>query len=502
MEPAHPPNHALSSMLNPIWRAALFDPDGLRDWVRGCTLDSPAGGDLRLPRRRECAAAIDEERPYAYVHGYTAYRFGFRADVVTTWAQMKQRFDRAATAHGYWLLLEDMSLNLPDRENSVRLLRLEKAYEEHHGSRKTTTKGRAGHLRQLDSTDGDIESSQLRVLVTTGQERKGDDALSANRAYLHVKAHGKGAIVFKPTGGMFDLWKQAGLMSTSGDARRAGNAPGFHWPPAIPESRGSFDEPGRHGAPGKLVLIAEALIRRATAQLGKAESVGDAVLGAVWATDALELTGGRTPTTAMEALSLKHRFEVLTECQFSGLKYHLSIDPRLNEVSLEAAAIARWFHRRQQTDAKLNGEMKILHSLIGVLRNHLQFDEEQACLDRIRHLHHTLWMRRHPFRFLLLPLLRYIELLLSSFAVFVVFLLVWVFGLGVAFEWANHYATPGPALIDAISSFFSIGPPISHPRSASVNGWGHIGVACIAIVSGFLHLGVFISHLYSIASRR
>ena len=77
-------------------------------------------------------------------------------------------------------------------------------------------------------------------------------------------------------------------------------------------------------------------------------SVADAVSGAVLATDALELTGGRTPTTAIDALYLKHQFELEAECQFSGVEYHLRIEPRLEEIAEDAAWICRWFAPRQQ----------------------------------------------------------------------------------------------------------------------------------------------------------
>jgi hypothetical protein len=502
-------HHNFGALLTSARRDPLFDPTGLRDWVRSNSHtteeERQAIKNLGIPRRTRCAAAIDEERSYAYLHGYAAYRFGCRVDVVTTWAFMQQQFGPAAVSqattrelsnadepHHYWLLLEDMSLNFPDRPSREHLLRLNE---------------RATRCRKLDSTNGQLEKSTYRILVTTGQTRPGDNAVAENRHYLRNKVFGKGKIVFKPASGMFDLWAKSGLLHQCENGQRVGNVLGFQWPPSF---FGVVDEPEGHGAPGKLMLIADTLMQRARALMDRADNIRIAVQGAVLATDALELTGGRTPTTAFDALSLKHRFEMLAECQFSGVEYHIHITPRIAEIALETSAIARWFHREQQTTAKLNAEMSMLSELVGILENHGQFDEMQICMNKVRHLHNTLWMRRRPLNRLLWPVLRYLELLLSSFAAFLTVLLVWVVGLSLLFWWTGpNYEQWWPGITDAVSGFFSVGAPIPNPDSTSTaNGmannanWYYAVVGCVAIVSGFVHLGVFISHLYSIISRR
>src|SRR5262249_35146292 len=121
--------HSLLAFSTAARRDPLFDPTGLRQWVRKRTNWALAKmGEFQLSIRVASAAAIDEERPYAYLHAYTAYRFGYRADVVSTWALLKERFDRpreCSGGHGYQLLLEDMSLNLPDRPAGIHLLHLD-----------------------------------------------------------------------------------------------------------------------------------------------------------------------------------------------------------------------------------------------------------------------------------------------------------------------------------------------------------------------------------------
>ena len=142
--------------------------------------------------------------------------------------------------------------------------------------------------------------------------------------------------------------------------------------------------------------------------------------------------------------------------------------------------------------------------LVTVFHSHNQFDEEQLCMNRVRWLHNTLWMREKPIRFSLWPVVRYLEFLLGSFSRFVVVLALWI----LLFSWlyfasADHQSW-APGLQDAITSFFSIGGPFHQGKMEGLNLRGELYVwtACAAIFLGFIHLGVFISHLYTIVSRK
>lgn len=504
-------SHSLVALFNLATRDPLLDPTGLRDWVRELTNAglNTASDDLRLPNRALRAVAVDEEKPYAYLHGYTAYRFGLVVDVVTSWKLMESLFHRTdpSKSHGYWLLLEDMSLNFADRERGKHLLSLEAYDEEKNGE--VIRQGRSIHCNLLESSKGNIEHSDYRVLITTGQTRPGDDVLNKNRTYLRQKAYGCGRVIFKPASGMFDLWEKVGLYRKQRGSGRLGNVGKFSWPPPpVGPILTDNKKAEGHGAPGKLMLVAEALIRRAEALLGKVTRVEEAVQGAVLATDALELTGGRTPTTAIEALALKHQFEVLAECQFSGVEYHLKITTRLHEIGLETEAICRWFHKSERHNAKLNAEMHILNALVRILRAHGQFDEEQLCMHRIRHLHGTLWMRARPWRYVFLPFIRYVELLLKSFLGFVGVVLVWLVVLSILF--AVFPAKPSVWNIErlligmenAVSAFFSMGPPMQHGIAPLGFSLSYVLVSALCIIASFLHLGVLVSHLYAVVSRR
>ena len=487
-------DHRLGKLFDVPRREYLLDPSGLRNLVRKITNNKlkETPDSYELPLRNNRSAAIDDEKAYAYLHAYTAYRFGYKGEVVTSSRLMHACFGETGqqddTPHNYQILFEDMSLSFADRETSEHVISL---------------KDRGEKFPKLDSAKPNVENSNYRWLVTTGQTAQGEETLlQKNLDYLHSHKPPhkprRSGIIFKPTSGMFDLWRKAGLGGKL--------APDFFLPPRV---RSDSDKAtSAHGAPGKLALVSETLIDRAERLLSKAASVRNAVFGAVLANDATELLGTRIPTLGIEALRLKHRFEVIAECQFSGVEYHIPLRERLAEITRDVAATCEWFGRRQRVSAALNAEMVILSDLVRVFREFGQFDEEQHCVHRTRRLHNTLWMSESSMRKLLWPALRYIEILLSSFSVFVVILVGWLVILGLLY-WGAGYEGGSSwsfacGLQDSISSFFSIGPPTlpNETICKANNGWGYALVTSAAIFLGFVHLGVFISHLYSITARR
>ena len=492
----------LANIFATPFRERLFDPTGLRSLVRKLTrnvLDEA----MYLPVRELAAAAIDEEKSYCYLGAYAAYRFGCRADVVFNWRQMEARFapkNETSKSHGYWLLFEDMSLQFPDKIKGAHLLKLSE---------------RADHFPLLDSKKPQIESSTHRILVTSAHERRTGGELKKNLEYLSQNkggAHGT-AHVFKPTRGILGLWHDSKLLGTRGNSQRAGNVPDFVWPPKSDLSKKDLPlastkpSTDAHGAPGKLSLVAETTLARARARLNSIRSERDAVLGAVLAGDALELVGHRNPTISTDALMLKHAFEVEAECQFSGVEQNILIEPRIKEIEIESRAISLWSHVRQRERAQINAELHVLNQLTLILRTHNRFDEEQICIDRVRHLQNTLWLGAEPWRWPLTPALRYIELLLSSLQSFLAAVGIWLLILGVLYviafpEQSSLGIRVVKGLENAVSSFFSVGIPIHTLPEGIEYSRFQAFVINLAISSGFLHLGILISRLYALVSRR
>lgn len=483
--------HSLAALLALPWRDPLFDPTGLRSFVR-------AGSKEDLPMRRQRAAAIDEEEQYSLTHAYTAYRFGYAADAVRSWALMKALFDDADEtrhAHDFDLLLEDVNLNFPDREPHIHLSSLSPVGDG----------GRARHCRLLHP---EKEKSQFRILISSGHTTLVGAGPGENEAFLRrYKPTGAG-FVLKPVGGMFELWEKAGLFARPHvhDGLERNSAPGFAagfcWPPRLVQHDGSA-ETGGHSAPGRLMLVAQHLTDRAEAlQSAGGGSAATSVVGAVLSTDAVEILRFRTPTLALQALNLKHAFEVRTEVDFLGVGHHFDLQHRFDELERDTHNAARFFHARRHRSAQLDALVSIANRIMLIFREAGQFDEEAACLVRLRWWHRLLRFRstRNPIVLAGYAGLAYGEFLLSSARRFVAMLLVWY---GIFFLVAYLIGPIGDTcqdpVIDAASyawnTFISNNPSEAH-------GLGHHLLNVVATVVGVFHLGVLISYLYSAVTRK
>lgn len=519
----------------------LFDGTGLREWVRSQARKPHPGRAGQsadyLPQRTEIAVAIDDERSYAYFHAYAAYRFGFRAYAVTQESSMTELLGESGRLKGSGnlrLSVEDLFLNLPDRSTDTHWSDLEQRFEK---------------LRVLNG------AGILRVFVTSGQKKGTDDnRRERNRAFReNLRQEGRiGKMLFKPMSGIFDFWKAAGLARKLHGGRQRGQADGFIWPPKY--SGGTEDASYHdHSAPGRLLEIAARLEARAERLLQNVHCTLRAIQGAVLSSDAMELLGEKAQTTFLEALALKHQFEAIAECQFYGVQSHFDVQSRMEEVQLEVHELGRYFNRKKRKEAEWNAEAAILNCLIRTYQEYNQFDEEQALQARSRVLHRRLWFKKrmwaigdelrwlNPFYWATC----YLHGLLRSFPVFLLALVLWVVGLSLLFTATNEdnrQVTFSMGMQDAVSSFFSVGTP-THVEDERILPWppmgtnfagissmdrlearlslvesnvvaihskvhsrkfapAYVGVVCLAIVAGFIHVGVFISHLYSIVSRK
>ncbi len=455
--------------------SVLCDSTGLRNSIRTVMNSGPGG--LRFPCRTDFAVAIDEERSYAWFHAYTAYRFGYRAQAVTTYASMQ--WSLKAPNIPPTLVFEDYFLQFGD----VHPLGF-------------------SHLRVRDKSFRQLASVNSRIFVTSGHHQgQSDEARLDNPIYLHeLRCRGKwNRELNKPVGGIFNLWKDSGLQYKLREGGRPGLAPGFDSPKNSEESK------TWHGTPGRLLTVADRLIARAERLRSEVQSVPQAIRGALIATDAMELLGGKTPTTHLQALALKHHFEVLAECQFVGTQQHMDVGARMKDIQREIVALSGWFgaKRQQRKAAAWNAELSILNKLIEVFRDNNQFDEEQILQVRARQLHRKL--RFKNYRAVVKPLEIfpwYVEKLVASFPLFVMAIALWVLVLGALFAWASGLSW-NQALADAFISFVGIGPPSDDALWKPSYGWnGSFWLVALALVLGFVHLGIFITHLYSIVSRK
>jgi hypothetical protein len=454
--------------LNPCF---LFDATGLRNYFHGKISDENKSHIVR--QREGCAAAIDEEEPYAFLHGYLAYKLGHRVHLVTTEKMMAELFKDDGQGALVELTFQDIFLNFPDEREPEGRSDLQKRFKERY-------KG--------------LNRVNKHILVTVGH--KHSESYKSNLEFIREQGE-KIKEVFKPSGGMYNLLKDAGLLNRYWKNLK-------EWikrtaPPKEPEQPGG----GSHSAPGRLVVIAERLNNRAEKILQEAQTVQECILGATLALEASELLGYRTPTTALEAIALRHQLEVKAECMFYGVDYTIDVKSRLKEIEMEVKAVARWFHGSVKKRSLLNAQMSIITEIARIFREYGQFDEEQICLQRLRDLNRRWYFLTHPWFIPFWPLRWYVEKLVGSLPAFVTMVLAWPFLFGVISSLMKAFKNSAEwKFWDYVAytyfTFFGLQPLEFSPKFPAE--WKALAV--LIVLTGFLHLGIFIAHLYTLIMRR
>ena len=482
----------------------LTDGSGLRAAIKGATLIryKSESENCPFPIRHQCIAALDEEQDYAFFNAYTAYRFGYRAIAPLTWEETECLLKSSHTAVPVQVVLEDVFLQFADQPDGMD--------------------PPMSYLEARDLQLTALPSAKARVLVTSGGadriSNRGGERERQIRRYLQ-RLRGTGmhmAVIGKPLAGMFRLWTEAGMprwlrqermewhrqngtaFSTPGKYS-AVRAPGFEWPP-----KNIDDEPGNHSAPGRLLMVARTLLERSGKLLvSGVQSVEEAVRGAVLASDALEMLGDRTPTTALEALAMKHQFEVLAECQFIGVRYNIEIKQRIVELRHEITVICRRFAKTERRAVALDAEVTILGKLVKVFQDHNQFDEELQCLYWQRRAMAKLLQARYGFfGWTFGWVWRYLNWLVRTPACFLLAIIGWLLLGALLFSLASDQSWDWSvgALGHSGDAFFAGNGPSDNFlwKDAPLSVWTVRGFT----VLGLFHFGVFISYVYTLISRK
>ena len=480
---------ALKSFIKKIIRLnntdliALFDPCSLRNDLKQRIFEKEG----RTPERKSCAAAIDDEISYSLMNAYTAYRFGYRAWIVASSYAMEHVFKNEENRiTEVDLVFEDLYLNFPDGNQF-------------------------GHLSRLEDRDAvfkGLENVKERILITVGHKVGNDrgNIWNGNVRYLKAKQYKyRSKILYKPIAGIFNLWKNAGKWKYFKDVPEV--ALNFNWPPCKASSLSP--ENSVHSAPGRLLLIADKLLDRSRRLLKTDESVVGAIHAATIALEAKELLACKTPTKSLEALSLQHQAEVEAESMFYGVEYDLDVSNRVKDLKNEIKAISVWFHPSSRKRSQLNAEITILSRLAQIYRKYSQFDEENDCLHEIRKLTNDLRANQNFIGILAWPIRAYINFLLQSLTKFAFVIVLWIFLFGfIYWKIVDNTTIIGEltfldSVIVSAKTFLAFQPP-------SIDFWAY-GAKFTPIeliwfifpaVLGFVHLGVFISHLTIILMRK
>ena len=515
----------------------LFDPYGLRQWVierineairielRGYLESNhqeawdewlKANPDKKdpdvglIPSRPREAAVLDEEQAYTQFAALMCYRNGFRVHAIETWKEAKAVLSDGANPgnpnQDLLLTIEDIFLNFPDQTE--------------RGNSNLTVRGQPEHLPALSV---EKRTSPLkRRFLTVGHRRNRDEVeerLARYRglrdlesSYCGRRLRRRQQVVLKPATGMFNLWEEMGLSGACWEegAERSSVAPGYEWPPRYTGNafQLNLDEfGGSHSAAGRLEQVAEFLLDRANHQLSEVRSVADSTQGAVLATQALELLACKTPTLSQEALSLKHQFEVMAECQFPGVEYHLSLDSRIGEIRKDLIEMAEWLRPKRKKDFRFNGGAQILSRLIAILEDHNEFEEVEFCRSRLRSLNKRIELRdarkkQNIGKYVITATVgSYTDWVLRSLTHFFAtwFALLGVFTLLFLIFDMPSPVTLGQAGHQAVDSFLTIS--VYTPSASGSSLWWWYPISYLAAATGALNIGLLVTHLYSRMAR-
>lgn len=461
--------------------APQFDGDGLRDALYHVIRDSCPDDAPYLPHRERIAVAIDDECSYAHFNAYTAFRFGYRSYAVSSMALMAQLVGKDhGTVTSPDVVFEDRCLNFPDRDASEHLLDF------------AVRDGKFKHLK----------NAGFRAILTACPDKtlaryfRSIGFISTRRnKYRPSSGQHYWAQVPKPFSGTFGLISSIDLASAGRRKKEPCRC-------IAAKQRHSISKSG-HSCPGALLAVANRLMRRANRMLGTITDVEGAVHVAVLSVTASELLGGRTPTTAMDALKLKHMAEVSAECQFSGVEYHIEIKPRLKEIRKDSIFLSRWFQRRRKAMSAMNAEMTTVIELMRIFRDHGQFDESLICQNRVRHLHNRLWICQKPFpRLFCFPFLKYLEVILASFRWFLVAIAGWMVLAASLFAGVEKVVRTSSGSSGVVGHWEQAFTTFTGANGfTSGNFLWNLLTVC-AVLCGIAHIGIFISHVYMLVSRK
>lgn len=145
-----------------------------------------------------------------------------------------------------------------------------------------------------------------------------------------------------------------------------------------------------HAAPGMAQEVATFLISRAEQMKAVVSDVEGAIHAAVLATCAYELLGNKTPALSVEALKLRHYFEVLAECEFPGVRAKFDMRDRYTDIHNSMWQVCRTSQGRVRQSLFVSSMAEICDCLSSLLRENGKFEEAAFFTRKSRHMHRLL----------------------------------------------------------------------------------------------------------------
>ena len=450
-----PKYHSLEQITRGLWDPT-FDWTGLRWWIRNQLL----GLDHKYLESQR-VVALDDECRYREFEAYCGYRFGYPALAPASMEEAREFLDPGKfpefTEHLH--TFEDIYIRFYDQTCEL-----------------TDPQARDDALPALGK-------ALTRTIVSSGGRA------CANWRDLE-KNHATGSIklVFKPVKGLLDLW-------TASPAKTRGKPALSHWASANQVANSPLTmTQSTHAAPGAITLTAAKMLLRAERLSRSDAGFSDLLLAATLCVDVELLLSGRSPTTALEAISIKHQAEARLECVFHGVAAAPNIHARLIELQTSIQNICMTYDNSARRDATLAANIEVLNQLISIFRQYGRFEEEQKLLNDARDLRCRIRWRGTGAQPLEALALLYPNFILRSPYYFAV---AFIAGM-IAFAWLYVPFQPGVAgktlLWRALITTVAMQPPVDYERSNVID--------FLCMVWGLGHFGVFLSHLYNLILRR
>lgn len=543
----------------------LFDPSGLRTELKTAILDiSPTKTAFKheirqilKSRTERRAVAIDEELSYVMLHGYTAYRSGYRCNTVTSKNELERlNEDHLLNPVKITLSLEDLDLKLTDMvkedEETINATPDWAGLEER---RRHYCFLPACHKRRLIITGvGDTQATQCCNLpfprrqeytTKTGYRIKSGMTCFPMLICRRNKSTDCDVFISKPIAGIYALRDE--LCNRDAITEPLKNAWDSHsstesikklrkrsqlWWSCCKFGKNSNGEsnnmPEGHSATNKVLIIGEMLLERARAIAKSADTTAEAIYAATLSLEAKELLYGRSQTTSLEMYAMQQKMEVTAECCFLGIGQEISLENRILELAHTVDKILRVYRHSDHKKyvQSYNAQIEMINDIRMIFKNYEQFDEEDACIDKIRKLSQGLhfYSLKWPRKIWSFTGERYFNWLMSSGTN--IFIAICLIILGYALFYMKqvsdiYISASHPEIINSefscffskvlfdglirsAETFFSI-QPFTDQIILSVkdkSGFWFNAANLSEMICGYFHLGIFIAWLYQKLARR
>lgn len=372
-----------------------FDPTGLRTLVRNRFLGSLFGSDdnwsntwpkkgqgnnkragglrqVMLERIDHVAVAIDEEREFAMLSAYAAYKFGRRAWMVTSFGEFctQPLWNRP----GDMVILRDIDMRFPDIPRTLPVERRPGASDTKEATSKYKPDATVRELLQsvyslpwkkvlqkcrkplirVVSSEADViplnrvgyfrrktsqwnkGSTNYQNELRLGERERPHEYLGLRKplSFLHEYIYLLQQSETSQPNYLGTVLSRLGTVPTNPCNKSTENKSDM---PALVSPSAVCEEPQRpnedavkvHGAPYLNLAMSESLLHQAARYTGQPMAN---LMGALLSCEAFQLLLGMSKTTALEALLLHHKKEASAEVEFPGVSHAVEIQKRRQEI--------------------------------------------------------------------------------------------------------------------------------------------------------------------------